>query len=91
MKFFSRKLHAIIQVVVSSALIIIGATFPLYVFIEYGLAVHPIYDRNTQSFVEYNYFLYSLAMGGIFIVVGTFCLILAVRYLRKLSSGHGNT
>lgn len=86
MKFYLRRYLAIVQVVVSSSLILIGVAFPLYILIKYGSGVHKIYDRQTQSFVEYNYLLYSIAMACIFIAVGTFCLVLAVQYLKNIPS-----
>lgn len=52
---------------------------------KFGLGSYPVLDRNSGSYYEGNYFLLSVALGGICASVGLFSAYMARRELKKIA------
>lgn len=62
-----------------------GLSFPIYMYLQYGFAAHPVYDGQGNVVGQASYFLTGLGMGLFAIAVASYVILMAIRSLRAMA------
>ena len=73
-----------LQVFMGTLFAILGGCLPVYVFIEYGLFAHAVYDRAGNVIGNTSYFALGLGIGLFTLAMATWVTALALRALKDI-------